>query len=104
MGADNASFSTPALTQTTSYWVRVSNGAGQADSSTAAITVQGGGGDSGGGGGGGGCFMGSVSRGSWFGMIGLGLWAIRAASCSQRTKAFFRAKTPGKKAGTLSEY
>lgn len=38
-GATASSFTTPALTSTTSYWVRVSNPAGQADSSTATVTV-----------------------------------------------------------------
>jgi len=40
-GAISASFTTPVLTQTTSYWVRVSNSAGTADSATATITVTG---------------------------------------------------------------
>ncbi|MBK9713170.1 MAG: ExeM/NucH family extracellular endonuclease [Kouleothrix sp.] len=39
-GATGSSFSTPPLSATTSYWVRVSNSAGSADSSTATITVQ----------------------------------------------------------------
>ncbi len=34
------SFTTPALTSTTSYWVRISNGTGSVDSNTATITVQ----------------------------------------------------------------
>ncbi len=39
-GATNASFTTPALTATTSYWVRASNGAvPDADSQTATVTV-----------------------------------------------------------------
>jgi Ig-like domain CHU_C associated len=38
-GATASSFTTPALTSTTSYWVRVSNAAGSADSGTATITV-----------------------------------------------------------------
>jgi len=38
-GATSTSFTTPALTATTSYWVRVSNSAGSADSSAATITV-----------------------------------------------------------------
>ena len=38
-GATSSSYTTPALTQTTSYWVRVSNSCGYADSNTAAITV-----------------------------------------------------------------
>jgi VCBS repeat-containing protein len=39
-GATSASFTTPALTATTSYWVRVSNSAGNTDSTTATVTVQ----------------------------------------------------------------
>jgi len=40
VGADSASFTTPALIQTTSYWVRVSNGCGApADSATATVSV-----------------------------------------------------------------
>ena len=38
-GATSASYTTPALTTTTLYWVRVSNAAGTADSGTATITV-----------------------------------------------------------------
>jgi hypothetical protein len=38
-GASSASYTTPALTQTTSYWVRVTNSCGNADSNTATITV-----------------------------------------------------------------
>jgi hypothetical protein len=38
-GATNAAYTTPALTITTSYWVRVSNACGQANSNTATITV-----------------------------------------------------------------
>jgi uncharacterized protein YkwD len=38
-GATGASFTTPALTATTSYWVRVSNAFGMSDSSTATVTV-----------------------------------------------------------------
>ena len=38
-GATSPSFTTPALTGTTSYWVRVSNAYGTADSTTATITV-----------------------------------------------------------------
>jgi len=38
-GATSSSFTTPALTSTTSYWVRVTNGFGSADSVTATITV-----------------------------------------------------------------
>jgi len=40
-GATSASFTTPALTQTTTYWVRVSNAAGSADSATATVAVTG---------------------------------------------------------------
>lgn len=38
-GATGSSFTTPALTNTTSYWVRVSNTAGTVDSTTATATV-----------------------------------------------------------------
>ncbi len=38
-GATSSSYTTPPLTMTTSYWVRVSNTAGHADSNTATITV-----------------------------------------------------------------
>jgi hypothetical protein len=38
-GATDSSYTTPPLTDTTSYWVRVSNTAGTADSNTASITV-----------------------------------------------------------------
>lgn len=38
-GAVGASFTTPALTDTTSYWVRVTNAASSADSNTAVVTV-----------------------------------------------------------------
>jgi uncharacterized protein YkwD len=38
-GATSTTFTTPALTATTSYWVRVSNTAGSADSAAATITV-----------------------------------------------------------------
>ena len=38
-GATSSSYPTPALTQTTNYWVRVSNAYGTADSNTATITV-----------------------------------------------------------------
>ncbi len=38
-GATSASYTAPALTTTTTYWVRVSNAAGTADSGTATITV-----------------------------------------------------------------
>jgi hypothetical protein len=39
VGTNASSFTTPALTATTSYWVRVSNSCGHADSVTATITV-----------------------------------------------------------------
>ena len=39
MGTDSPSFTTPALTDTTSYWVRVTNAIGSADSRTATVTV-----------------------------------------------------------------
>ena len=39
-GATNSSFTTPALTATTSYWVQVSNAEGSANSQTATITVE----------------------------------------------------------------
>ena len=39
VGANSPSFTTPALTATTGYWVRVTNGAGTADSVTAVVTV-----------------------------------------------------------------
>jgi photosystem II stability/assembly factor-like uncharacterized protein len=38
-GATNASFTTPALSATTQYWVRVSNAAGAVSSATATLTV-----------------------------------------------------------------
>ncbi|MEV4320099.1 ExeM/NucH family extracellular endonuclease [Actinocrispum sp. NPDC049592] len=38
-GATGTSFTTPALSATTSYWVRVTNAVGQADSRTATVTV-----------------------------------------------------------------
>ena len=38
-GALSSSYTTPALTQTTSYWVRMSNACGHADSDTAIITT-----------------------------------------------------------------
>ena len=38
-GATTTSYTTPALTATQSYWVRVANGAGSADSGTATVTV-----------------------------------------------------------------
>ncbi len=39
VGTDSASFTTPTLTADTSYWVRVSNPGGDADSNTATVTV-----------------------------------------------------------------
>ena len=39
VGANSASFTTPALTTATNYWVRVSNAYGTADSATAAISI-----------------------------------------------------------------
>jgi predicted extracellular nuclease len=39
VGGDSASFTTPTLTATTSYWVRVSNDVGSVDSFTATVTV-----------------------------------------------------------------
>jgi hypothetical protein len=38
-GATSSSITTPGLTQNSSYWVRVSNGCGQADSATAVVSV-----------------------------------------------------------------
>jgi|GEM_PF-1934811 len=38
-GANDESFTTPALTETTSFWVRVTTPAGTADSNTATVTV-----------------------------------------------------------------
>jgi len=38
-GAGESRFTTPPLTETTRYWVRVSNAAGSADSTTATVTV-----------------------------------------------------------------
>jgi hypothetical protein len=38
-GATGSSFTTPALTTTTSYWVRISNAVGSVDSNTAVITI-----------------------------------------------------------------
>src|SRR5439155_912925 len=38
-GATASSYTTPPLTTTTNYWVRVSNGFGMADSNTATITI-----------------------------------------------------------------
>ncbi len=40
VGANLDSLTTPALTTTTSYWVRVSNSGGHADSATAIVTVE----------------------------------------------------------------
>jgi hypothetical protein len=39
VGTNSASFTTPALTQTTTYWARVSNGAGFVNSAAATITI-----------------------------------------------------------------
>jgi len=39
VGTNSSSFTTPALTETTSWWVRVTNSAGAADSQTATVTV-----------------------------------------------------------------
>lgn len=39
VGTNSASFTTPAISASTSYWVRVTNSAGSADSATATITV-----------------------------------------------------------------
>jgi hypothetical protein len=39
VGTDSNSYTTPALTATTSYWVRVTNGCGNADSQTTIVTV-----------------------------------------------------------------
>lgn len=39
VGTNSASFTTPALTVTTRYWVRVSNGSGEASSSLCTITI-----------------------------------------------------------------
>jgi len=39
VGTSTASFTTPALTATTTYWVRVSNGAGNVNSTLATVTV-----------------------------------------------------------------
>src|SRR6185295_1758710 len=38
-GATGSSYTTPALTTTTSYWVRVTNASGTANSATATITI-----------------------------------------------------------------
>ncbi|MBM3864046.1 MAG: lamin tail domain-containing protein, partial [Verrucomicrobia bacterium] len=40
VGTNSASFTTPALTQTTSYWVRVTSAGGSVDSSAATVTVE----------------------------------------------------------------
>jgi hypothetical protein len=40
-GATSSSYTTPALTTTTQYWVRVSGGSGSVDSDTATVTVNG---------------------------------------------------------------
>ena len=40
-GATSDAFTTPTLTTTTGYWVRVSNSAGSGDSATATVTVEG---------------------------------------------------------------
>ncbi|MBP7866001.1 MAG: hypothetical protein KA419_08615 [Acidobacteria bacterium] len=42
VGSNQPSYTTPALTGTTSYWVRVTNACGTANSNTAVITVSGG--------------------------------------------------------------
>jgi len=42
-GATASTYTTPALTATASYWVRVTNDCGSADSATATLTVSGGG-------------------------------------------------------------
>jgi PKD repeat protein len=39
VGSNGPTFTTPTLTATAAYWVRVSNGCGSADSSTATVTV-----------------------------------------------------------------
>jgi uncharacterized protein YjiK/2',3'-cyclic-nucleotide 2'-phosphodiesterase (5'-nucleotidase family) len=39
VGTNSSSFTTPALTTTTDYWARVTNGGGSADSVTATVTV-----------------------------------------------------------------
>lgn len=41
VGTNSASFTTPALTSTTTYWVRVSNSAGNVNSTLATVTVEG---------------------------------------------------------------
>lgn len=40
VGTNSASFTTPKLTATTSYWVRISNACGSANSNTATVTVR----------------------------------------------------------------
>lgn len=40
-GETNRTFNTPAITKTTSYWVRITNSCGSADSQTATLTIQG---------------------------------------------------------------
>lgn len=40
VGTNSASFTTPALTETTSYWVRVTSAGGSVDSSAATVTVE----------------------------------------------------------------
>jgi hypothetical protein len=40
VGTDSSSFTTPSLTETASYWVRVTSAGGSVDSSTATVTVQ----------------------------------------------------------------
>lgn len=40
-GANSATFSTPAISATTSYWLRVSNGGGSMDSQSATVTING---------------------------------------------------------------
>lgn len=39
MGTNSSTFTTSALSATTSYWARVTNGGGSADSNTATVTV-----------------------------------------------------------------
>jgi hypothetical protein len=40
VGANSATFTTPAMTSTHTYWVRISNGCGSIDSAAATVTVQ----------------------------------------------------------------
>jgi predicted extracellular nuclease len=40
VGSNSASFTTPALTETASYWVRISNAVGAVDSQSATVTVE----------------------------------------------------------------